>query len=237
MDAVQPGDLAFLVYTSGTTPAPKGAMIWNAHAVFQMSKAGECLDAKPGGKSLSFLPLRHSAARIASGCNALAFGLAGYFPENAGTVPGDLREVAPHVVFAPPRVWEKMHSQIEQFLRDAPARWVCRRTLASVPADVAARLEGRQPPRVGTAGIGLKWLAFGSIRVVLGLRSEPAIDEHGRHQGKDPGPAMFTAVNTTRPQPIHSCEHQAARRRPVKAMIIGPQENAPAAAFAVRARK
>ena len=51
----------------------------------------------------------------------------------------------------------------------------------------------------------------------------------------------FTAVNSQNgmipQQYVHSCEHQAALRLPISAMTIGPQENSPAAALAVSARK
>ncbi|PVH30125.1 long-chain fatty acid--CoA ligase [Pararhodobacter oceanensis] len=173
IDAGKSGDLAFLVYTSGTTGAPKGAMISNANAIFQMNKAEEYLDAKPGEKSLSFLPLCHIAERMASVFNPLALGLIVHFPENSGTVPNDLREIAPHVVFAPPRFWEKMHSEIELYLRDAiaPARFIYRRALETGRASVEARLAGRKPPRVGPLSRLLNWLAFRNVRVFLGLQN------------------------------------------------------------------
>ncbi|WP_127106938.1 AMP-dependent synthetase/ligase [Pararhodobacter zhoushanensis] len=173
IDASRPQDLAFLVYTSGTTGAPKGAMISNRNVVFQMSKAPEYLDAKPGDKSLSFLPLCHIAERMASVFNAIALGLIVHFPENAGTVTNDIREVAPHVVFAPPRFWEKMNSQIELFLRDAiaPARWVYAQALARGAASVEAQLEGRKPPSQGPVTRLLTRLAFRNIRIFLGLQN------------------------------------------------------------------
>ncbi len=155
IDAGRPEDLAFLVYTSGTTGAPKGAMILNRNVVFQMSQAPQYLDVEAGDKSLSFLPLCHIAERMATVFNPLAVGLVVHFPESAGTVFNDLREVAPHVVFAPPRFWEKMYSQVDLFMRDAiaPARWVYERA--------------RQPD----ASPLWRSLAFRNIRAFLGLQN------------------------------------------------------------------
>ena len=173
IEAGRGADLAFLVYTSGTTGAPKGAMISNRNAVFQLSKASEYLDAGLGDKTLSFLPLCHIAERMASVFNPMALGLVVHFPENAGTVANDIREVAPHIVFAPPRFWEKMHSQIELFLRDAigPARWAYRHALDAGRAGVDAALEGRKPPRQGLHTRLLATLAFRNIRIFLGLQN------------------------------------------------------------------
>lgn len=155
IDAGRPDDLAFLVYTSGTTGAPKGAMILNRNVVFQLSQAPSYLDVEPGDKSVSFLPLCHIAERMATVFNPLAVGLVVHFPESSGTVFNDLREVAPHVVFAPPRFWEKMYSQIDLFMRDAiaPARWTYERA--------------RQPD----ASPLWRQLAFRNIRVFLGLQN------------------------------------------------------------------
>lgn len=171
IEAGRAEDLAFLVYTSGTTGAPKGAMIANRNVVFQLKKAPEYLHAKPGDKSLSFLPLCHIAERMASVFNPLAVGLVVHFPENAGTVQNDLREVAPHVVFAPPRFWEKMHSAVELFMRDAvtPARWVYAQALKAGEGQVQALLEGAPVPRLNPAARALRALAFRNIRAYLGL--------------------------------------------------------------------
>jgi len=165
--------LAFLVYTSGTTGAPKGAMILNSNLVFQLSLATEYLDVTVGDKSLSFLPLCHIAERMASVYNPLAVGLIVHFPENSSTVFNDIREVAPHVVFAPPRFWEKMYSQIELFMRDAisPARWLYQTAQAMGSAEVEARLKGNAPVSKGPIETLIRWLAMRNVRIFLGLQN------------------------------------------------------------------
>ncbi len=173
IDAGRPDELAFLVYTSGTTGAPKGAMILNRNVVFQMTQAPLYLDVNPGDKSVSFLPLCHIAERMATVFNPLAVGLVVHFPESSGTVFNDLREVAPHVVFAPPRFWEKMYSQIDLFMRDAiaPARWAYRRARELGAPAVEARLRGETPPPASLPSRLLQALALRNIRIFLGLQN------------------------------------------------------------------
>ncbi len=165
--------LAFLVYTSGTTGAPKGAMILNSNLIFQLSLASEYLDVEVGDKSLSFLPLCHIAERMASVYNPLAAGLIVHFPENTSTVFNDIREVAPHVVFAPPRFWEKMYSQIELFMRDAvaPARWMYQTAQSLGAAEVEARLKGQASRGNWLIESAIRWLAMRNVRVFLGLQN------------------------------------------------------------------
>ena len=173
IDSTQSEDLAFLVYTSGTTGAPKGAMTLNRNLVFQLSLATDYLDIQPGDKSVSFLPLCHIAERMSSVYNPLALGLVVHFPENSGTVFNDMREVAPHLVFAPPRFWEKMYSQIDLFMRDAiaPARWAYHTTRAMGAARVEAQLQGQATRPPGLLLQAMQWLALRNVRIFLGLQN------------------------------------------------------------------
>ena len=173
IDNTQAEDLAFLVYTSGTTGSPKGAMTLNRNLVFQLSLATDYLDIQPGDKSVSFLPLCHIAERMSSVYNPLALGLVVHFPENSGTVFNDMREVAPHLVFAPPRFWEKMYSQIDLFMRDAiaPARWIYHTTRAMGAARVEAQLQGQATSPPSLLLKAMQWLALRNVRIFLGLQN------------------------------------------------------------------
>jgi len=139
--------------------------------VFQIGQAPGYLDANVGDRALSFLPLCHIAERMASSFNPLAVGLVVHFPENAGTVFNDLREVAPHVLFAPPRFWEKMYSQVDLFMRDAvaPARWMYNHALTANKTRVAAQLAGTH----GEASMLdhlQNFCAFRNLKIFLGLQ-------------------------------------------------------------------
>ena len=179
IDQARPHDVAFLVYTSGTTGAPKGAMIRNASVVFQIGAAPGMCTLRPGDHTLSFLPLCHIAERMTTVFNHLAFGNIVHFPESAETVLTDLPEVAPHLVFAPPRFWEKMHSQITLRMQDAvlPAQWMYRQTLALGSRVTALRLRGEPVPWTLAWRLAvLRPIVFGNIRRLLGLsRARDAI--------------------------------------------------------------
>jgi long-chain acyl-CoA synthetase len=89
----RPGNVAILVYTSGTTGPPKGAMISHANIMFQLANNQNLLPHSPDDRSLAFLPLCHIAERTFTTFNQLMTGQTVNFAENLETVPENLREV------------------------------------------------------------------------------------------------------------------------------------------------
>ena len=140
-----PDSIAFLVYTSGTTGAPKGAMISNRNLAFQISTVHEYMQLAPLDRSLSFLPLCHIAERMGTVFNPLALGQIVHFPENSSTIFNDVREVAPQVLFGPPRFWQKLHTQVTLYMQDAMpmARNAYEKVTAEGAALAQARLDGK----------------------------------------------------------------------------------------------
>ena len=120
-------------------------MISNRNIMFQIEMAPEFLGIVEGDKTMSFLPLCHIAERMGTIFNQLAIGQIVHFPENSGTVFNDIREVAPHLIFAPPRFWQKMYSQVELFMQDAIplARALYGYAFAEGKAIAEAKVEGR----------------------------------------------------------------------------------------------
>src|SRR6202043_2812775 len=125
-------DLAILVYTSGTTGPPKGAMHSNRSVTHQMRHANDLFPSSDAEERLGFLPPCHVAERVGGYYISLALGSGMNFAESPETVPDNLREVQPTAFLAVPRIWEKFYSGVTIALKDATAfqNWMYRQALA-----------------------------------------------------------------------------------------------------------
>jgi long-chain acyl-CoA synthetase len=111
------GDVVTLVYTSGTTGPPKGAMLTNGNVDFGtrvLVTDGGFYNPPPNPDDVivSYLPLCHVAERAATTWTNAAAGVTVHFAESIETVTANLREVQPTLFFAVPRIWEKLHAGI-----------------------------------------------------------------------------------------------------------------------------
>jgi long-chain acyl-CoA synthetase len=112
-------DLAALVYTSGTTGLPKGAMLSQRYVMFQMKLAPDYFRLTEDDEILTYLPLCHVAERIISGWLPISTGTTINFAESPETVAQNLQELSPTYVFAVPRVWEKFYSRVTTAISEA----------------------------------------------------------------------------------------------------------------------
>ncbi|HUG35755.1 MAG TPA: AMP-binding protein [Candidatus Limnocylindrales bacterium] len=119
VEIARPNDLAILVYTSGTTGPPKGAMLSHRNILFQLDYSDFLTEPREGDQQLSFLPLCHVAERTFTVFNPLRTGATVNFAESIDTVPDNIREVAPALFFAVPRIWEKFYSAVALRMQDA----------------------------------------------------------------------------------------------------------------------
>ena len=116
-------DVMTLVYTSGTTGPPKGAMlaVSNVEFCIKVLVEGGGFASPPPSPSdvmLSYLPLCHVAERVFTTWFSASAGIQVHFAESIETVQANLHEVQPTILFGVPRIWEKVlagvHIRIDQ---------------------------------------------------------------------------------------------------------------------------
>ncbi|MGB3439777.1 MAG: AMP-binding protein [Actinophytocola sp.] len=168
--ALDPADTAILVYTSGTTGPPKGAMISHANLV----AAGETAVAqgtREGDEVLSYLPLCHVAERLISVIDGVWVPAVVNFGEGGPSFPNDLRDVQPTVFLGVPRVWEKMLATIEIRMGDASRlkRLLFRSCLRQGRRVAPRRMAGRASVLDRLVALLCEVLVFRALREKLGM--------------------------------------------------------------------
>jgi len=133
VESVKPDDVGVIVYTSGTTGMPKGAMLTHAGLIGGGVSVAERYGINESNwEVLAYLPLCHVAERLFSTVMQLVNGSTVSFSESIDAVTGNLREIAPTAFLGVPRIWEKLQHSISMRSQDATRfqQWVLRRCLA-----------------------------------------------------------------------------------------------------------
>jgi long-chain acyl-CoA synthetase len=170
--ARNPEDLAILVYTSGTTGKPKGAMISHRNILATLDGYQDSFPQGPDDERMAFLPLCHIAERLGGQYHSLHAGAVLNFVENPETVPENVREIAPTVFTAVPRVWEKFYSGVTIRLKEAGRlqQWAYGAAIG-IGYQVAALKEARKPVAAGLrfAFWLARLLVLNNVRKVIGV--------------------------------------------------------------------
>jgi len=170
--ARKPSDLAVLIYTSGTTGKPKGAMLSHANLVSAMRLYSEAYAQRPDDERMCFLPLCHVAERVVGVYTAFLSGTRLNFVENPETVPENVREIAPTVFGAVPRIWEKFYSVVTIRVREATglAQLAYKLAIAVGYKVATLREEGKPiPPHLSAAFWLSRVLVLNNIRKAIGV--------------------------------------------------------------------
>ena len=168
----EPADLAILIYTSGTTGKPKGAMHSHAGMVFVMRGYSRYLAQDENDERMLFLPLCHIAERIGGMYSCIYGGSILNFVENPDTVPENVREIAPTLFFAVPRVWEKFYSAVTIAIAEAGAiQQAVYKLSLSIGYAVAERVLKRQsvPLWLKLSFQVARLMALNNVRRMLGI--------------------------------------------------------------------
>lgn len=171
----RPDDVAIIVYTSGTTGMPKGAMLTHRSMLHSASEVVRIHGLSRETYSvLCYLPLCHVAERSFSTVMQLVTGCTVSFAESVDTVVVNLREIAPLGFLGVPRIWEKMQQSVAYRVKDTTAfqRAVFERCMAMGRPIAERRLANGG----GFASVGdrlkyelLKLVCFRPLQKFLGL--------------------------------------------------------------------
>jgi long-chain acyl-CoA synthetase len=112
-------DVAIICYTSGTTGAPKGAMLSHRNLLVTARNAATFDGVGADEEILSYLPMAWAGDHIFSYAQSIAVGFAINCPESAATVLHDLKEIAPTYFFAPPGIYERILTNVMIRVEDA----------------------------------------------------------------------------------------------------------------------
>jgi len=168
----QSADLAILVYTSGTTGKPKGAMISHANIVLTCEGYQAAFPQSEEDERMAFLPLCHIAERVGGEYHALYSGAVLNFVENPDTVPENVREISPTVFTAVPRVWEKFYSGVLIGLKEAGPlqQWAYKAAIGIGYRQAQLREERKPvPPGLQAAFWFARLLVLNNVRKLIGV--------------------------------------------------------------------
>jgi long-chain acyl-CoA synthetase len=167
IDAGRPEDVAFLVYTSGTSGPPKPAMLRHASCLTALVGAfGEVFPAllEAPHRSVSFLSMAHILERVLTLYMPLAYDVVPHYGESVEALGETLFETQPTFFCGVPRVWEKIASQVLVAVHgSSPLKRAAYRLAVAVRAAALRRHWRGAPPR--------PWLALGAwLAVALVFR-------------------------------------------------------------------
>ena len=138
LDSARGEDLASIVYTSGTTGPPKGAMLTHHNFLSNVRACARLFPLGPQDTCLSFLPLSHVFERMAGYYLMLHQGVTIAYAESIDSLPVNLLEVRPSVMISVPRFYEKMYARVMDKVVSGP--WLNRKIFFRILAMCTARI-------------------------------------------------------------------------------------------------
>jgi long-chain acyl-CoA synthetase len=163
----QPCDLATIIYTSGTTGIPKGVMLTHANMATNINSSCRDFGFQEGLSCISFLPLSHVTARSVD-LGLLNRGVTLAHLPQLERLPQALLDVRPHVLLSVPRVYEKIHTQVDLQASKIPQKQIYRWALRTGRTHRAEVLAGEIPRSISWK-IADK-LVYSKIRAGIGGR-------------------------------------------------------------------
>lgn len=168
IDAVEAGDLATIVYTSGTTGEPKGVKLTHENLVSAVRALPSVIDVGPDDTTVLCLPLSHIYPRLAQ-YTSLATGFCIAYAQRVDRLQEVLEEVRPTFFFAVPRIYERIYHQTLSRYRDLPPL-----LQAAFRKGVAAARDVRGLPRPETGPPATERPLLGRLKLARKLQERAA---------------------------------------------------------------
>lgn len=121
LEAAEGSDLSAIVYTSGTTGLPKGAMLTHGALTAQVDALDMFFDFRPEDSSLSFLPLSHALERAWT-IVVLLHGALNTYVSNPRTVAEQMTLAQPTMMVSVPRLYETVFATVHQKVASSAAK-------------------------------------------------------------------------------------------------------------------
>lgn len=137
------GDLATIVYTSGTMGEPKGAMLTHDQIISEVSDLTKLFKIGPEDCSLTFLPYSHVLGRVELWLHTyIGFTLA--FAESTDRLRVNLKEIRPTLLVGVPRIFEKIYAGILAHVESRPLFKALRKYPTRFLVDLALQSKVRE---------------------------------------------------------------------------------------------
>jgi long-chain acyl-CoA synthetase len=118
-------DVCLLFYTSGTTALPKGALLTHYNMLTMGQNLMRVDPCTPDDDFVSYLPFAWIGEQMMAISCGLQVGFTINFPEEPEVAQENVREIGPHVMFAPPRLYEQMTRTVQ--VKHLDAAWLKRK--------------------------------------------------------------------------------------------------------------
>lgn len=168
----QPGDVAVLCYTSGTTGRPKGVMITNHNLIGSIRSWFQAAPHMDTDDYVSYMSPAWVPEQSQGITGWLVSGNVVNFPEGPDTSQEDTREIGPQVILYGPRLWESLASTVQAKITDtSPIKRFLYNLCLPVGYKVSSLISNKKKP-----GFFLKvlyqicdWIVFIPLKDKLGL--------------------------------------------------------------------
>lgn len=140
-------EIAGLVYTSGTTGPPKGAMLSHEGYLWVGKQTSVVANITEKDETISFLPICHVYEQVFAMMVHLNVGHIVNMAESTDTLMRDLKDISPTIFHAVPRIWEKYYSSIVLAMDEATRlkRTVYKLAVKAGTRFNEVRLAGKRP--------------------------------------------------------------------------------------------